>query len=112
MDEGRFPSECKRADVCPDIKKVTLNIHYRPLSITAAISKNFEKVIREQIKEHLDKNKLLSQVQFGFRNHFSSADALVYATEKIRKKIGCNQFVTAAFLDFSPGFFKIKKHSL
>ena len=86
--EGRFPSECKGADVCPVIKKVVTEDpnNYRPISITAAISKTFKKVIREQIMEYLNKNKLLSQTQFGLRKSFSAADALVYATEKIKKR--------------------------
>ena len=106
LDEGRFPSECKRADVCPVFKTGDTEdpSNYRPISITAAISKIFEKVIREQIMEYLKENKLLSQVQFDFRKIFSATDALVYATEKIRKEIDCNQFVTAAFLDLSKAF--------
>ena len=86
--------------------------NYRPISITAAISKIFEKVIREQIMEYLNKNKLLSQVQFGFRKNFSATDALVYATEKIRKEIDCNQIVTAAFLDLSKAFDSISHEIL
>ena len=60
--------------------------NYRPISITPVISKSFEKIIREQIMEYLNKNKLLSQVQFGFRKRFSATDALDYATEKNRKR--------------------------
>ena len=114
LDEGRFPSECKRADVCPVFKKSDTEdpSNYRPISITAAISKIFEKVIREQIMEYLNKNKLLSQVQFGFRKNFSASDALVYATEKIRKEIDCNQIVTAAFLDLSKAFDSISHEIL
>ena len=107
MDEGRFPSECKRADVCPVFKKGDTEdpSNYRPISITAAISKIFEKVIKEQIMEYLNKNELHSQVQFGFRKNFSAIDALVYATDKIEgKEINCNQIVTAAFLDLSKAF--------
>ena len=87
LHEGRFPSECKRADVCPTFKKGDTEDpnNYRRISITPAISKNFEKVIREQIMEYLNKDKLLSQVQFGFRKLFSATDALVDAMKKIRK---------------------------
>ena len=89
LDEGRFPSECKRADVCPVFKQGDTEdpSNYRPISKTAAISKVFEKAIREQIIQYSNKNNLLSQVQFGFRKNFSATDALVYATEKIRKEI-------------------------
>ena len=62
--------------------------------------------------EYLNKNKLLSQVQFGFRKNFSATDALVYATEKIRKEIDCNLIVTAAFLDLSNAFDSISHEIL
>ena len=114
LDEGRFPSECKRADVYPVFKKGDTEdpSNYRPISITAAISKIFEKVIREQIMEYLNENKLLSQVQFGSRKNFSATDALVYATEKLRKEIDCNQIVTAAFLVLSKAFDSISHEIL
>ena len=52
LDEGRFPSECKRAHVCPIYKKGDTEDpnNYRPISITAI----FEEVIREQIVEYLN----------------------------------------------------------
>ena len=100
LDEGRFPCECKRADICPVFKKADTEdpSNYRPIIITAALSKIYEKVIRELIREYLNKNKLLSQVQFGFRKIFSATGATLYATEKILKEIDCNQIVKAAFL--------------
>ena len=57
LDEGRFPSECKRADVCPVFEKGDTKhpSTYRPIFITAAMWKTFEKVIREQIMEYIKK---------------------------------------------------------
>ena len=51
LNEGKFPGDLKHAHVCTIIKKgdnEDLNNH-RPISNTAALSKDFEKVIREQI---------------------------------------------------------------
>ena len=53
--------------------------NYRPISITPALSKNFEKVLRKQMKEHLEESQLLSETQFDFRARFSTTDALLYA---------------------------------
>ena len=44
--------------------------HYRPNSITCAISKTFEKVFHAQITEHLDKHQITSPFQVGFRTEF------------------------------------------
>ena len=44
--------------------------------------------------------------------NFSATDALVYATDKIRKEIDCNQIVTTAFLDLSKAFDTISHEIL
>ena len=82
-------------------------INYRPISITPALAKLFEKVLHEQISEYLSQQKLLSNTQFGFRSRFSTTDALLYATENIRNKINDKEVVCAAFLDLSKAFDSI-----
>ena len=57
------------------------------MSISPALSKIFEKVVRDQITQYLNRNKLLASSQFGFRDNLSSVNALLYATENIRKKL-------------------------
>ena len=89
LNEGNFPSDLKQDHVCPIFKKGDTEDpnNYRPISITAALSKVFEKVIREQITNYIDNNKLFSPRHFGFRKNISTMDALVFTTEKIRKKL-------------------------
>ena len=80
-------------------------IHW-PIVITPALAKLFEKVLHEQIWEYLSQHQL-SNTQFGFRNKFSTTDALLYATENIRKKVNDKDIVCAAFLDLSQAFDSI-----
>ena len=84
LNEGKFPSDLKQAHVCPIFKKGDTEDpnNYRPISITAALSKVFEEVIREHITNYINNNKLFSPVQFGFRKNISTTDALVFTTEK------------------------------
>ena len=63
------PNDFKRARVVPVYK---LSVHdnfdnYRPISVLPAISKILEKYVDSRLIEHLEKNNLLSQSQFGFR---------------------------------------------
>ena len=113
LHEGRFPNHLKRAHVVPIYKSGDIEdpTNYRPISITSALSKVFEKVIQNQIVEFLDDTKLLSPHQFGFRANFSTADALLYATEKIRFDID-NKNVVAAALDLSKAFDSISHEIL
>ena len=114
LHEGRFPNHLKRAHVVPIYKSGDIEdpTNYRPISITSALSKVFEKVIQNQIVEFLDDTKLLSPHQFGFRANFSTADALLYATEKIRFDIDNKNVVAAAFLDLSKAFDSISHEIL
>ena len=86
------------------------------ISITSSPAKVFERLLREQTLEYLEKFGLPSSTQFGFRNKVSAIDALVYCTETIRYQINNNNFITAALLDLSKAFdsknHKILLHKL
>ena len=114
LEQGKFPNHLERAHVVPIYKNGDAEEpnNYRPISITSALSKVFEKLICNQILEHLERNNLLSQIQFGFRAKYSTTDALLYATEKIRSDIDNNKMVAAAFLDLSKAFDSISHEIL
>ena len=46
--------------------------NYRPISITSSLAKVFEQILREQMNEYLERNKLLGTMQFGFRAKYST----------------------------------------
>ena len=64
------------------------------------------------MNEYLEENQLLSETQFGFRARFSTIDALLYATETIRKILDDGENVAVAFLDLSKAFDSISHEIL
>ena len=64
------------------------------------------------MNEYLEENQLLCETQFGFRARFSTTDALLYATETIRKNLDDGENVAAAFLDLSKAFDSISHEIL
>ena len=64
------------------------------------------------MNEYLEETQLLSETQFGFRARFSTTDALLYATETIRKNLDDGENVAAAFLDLSKAFDSISHEIL
>ena len=67
INEGKFPSELKLADVIPCFKKddPTNKSNYRPSSILSAVSKVYEKVIYNQIFSFIE--PMLNKLLCGFR---------------------------------------------
>lgn len=66
--EGIFPSELKLAKIVPLFNTGDPQDpnNYRPISILTALSKVFEKLFLNRLISFLDKNKILSNSQFGF----------------------------------------------
>ena len=67
LDEGLLPEDWKRANVIPIFKKGEISDpgNYRPISLTSAVCKVLESIIRESIIEHMTCNSLLSNAQHG-----------------------------------------------
>ena len=85
LDTGQYPRLWKKAIIVPSHKK---NSHqtltnYRTISLLPICGKNFEKIIFDEIYEHLTANKLLSDKQSGFRPGDSTINQLLSITHKI-----------------------------
>ena len=118
LAEGNFREDLKKAVNTLNFKKGdnSLPENYRPISFTSSLAKVFERLLREQTLEYLEKFGLLSKTQFGFCNKVSTIDALVYCFETIGHHINKNNFIIAALLDLSKVFdsisYKILLHKL
>ena len=97
---GVFPSVLKTAKVVPVFKKDSkLNYsNYRPISLLSNIEKILEKLMYRRLYAFLDYNNIIYDLQFGFRQQYSTSHAFINITENIRKalddgNIGCGVFV-------------------
>ena len=57
------------------------------ISVTSALSKNYEKEISSQIKSFLERVQLLSNSQIGYRKQISKFDTILKSTEQIRLEL-------------------------
>ena len=80
--EGSFPQHLKHAHLAPIFKNGDAEDpkNHRLSSITSAIAKLFEKNLKEQFTEYLNRNNLICPSQFGFRKKMSTSDAPIFAT--------------------------------
>ena len=58
----------------------TDSLPYRPISVIPVVSKVFEKIVNDQLDQHLNDNELLSSCQSGVRFLHSTITALLEAT--------------------------------
>ena len=52
-------------------------LNYRPVSLTSIVGKIYERVIKERWMEHLERHKVLTNSQFGFRKGRSCSTNLL-----------------------------------
>ena len=98
IDEGKFPSSLKNADVTPIYKKVT----YRPVSILPTLSKVYEKILHSQIYTYF--NNIFSKFLCGYRKGYSTQHCLLYMLEKLKTSLDEGMCAGILLTDLSKAF--------
>lgn len=65
-------------------KDPTDRTSYRPIALISVLSKVFEKIICSKLNEFMSANKILHDLQFGFRKEHSTSHALTYLYNSIQ----------------------------
>ena len=103
---GVFPSVLKTAKVVPVFKKDSkLNYsNYCPISLLSNIEKILEKLMYKRLYAFLDYNNIIYDLQFGFRQEYSTSHALINITENIRKALDDGNIDCGVFVDLQKAF--------
>ena len=93
---GVFPSVLKTAKVIPIFKKDSKldYSNYRQISPLSNIEKILEKLMSRRLYTFLNNKNIIYDLQFGFRQQYSTSHALINITENMRQtlddgNIGC-----------------------
>jgi len=106
LKQQKVPSPWKVSYVnpIPKGKDIQLCSNYRPISLLSLPSKILERLIHSHITKFLTKNKLLSNIQFGFRPHSSTQEALLSITNSWHSLLTKHRQVAAVSLDVKKAF--------
>ena len=106
MTTGIFPDAFKKSKITPIFKKgeSSLLINYRPISLLPTISKIFERIIHNQMYDHLNNNNLLAEQQYGFRRLHSTEYAAVNLIDHVSKQMESGNIPCSLYIDLSKAF--------
>jgi len=116
LKSGQVPKCFKKAVVKPLLKKSGLdpNIsqHYRPVSNLSFVSKLLEKVVADQLINHLNVHGCLDKYQSAYRVGFSTETALLCVVNDILLNLNSGNLVLLVLLDLSAAFDTINHQLL
>ena len=103
---GVFPSVLKTAKVVPVFKRDSKldYSNYRPISLLSNIGKILEKLMHKRLYKFLNNNNIIYNLQFGFRQQYSTSHALINITEIIRKALDDGNIGSEVFVDLQNAF--------
>lgn len=103
---SEIPSQWRFSIVAPLLKKSpkTSVCNYRPVSLTSSFCKVLEQILKKIILKQLDRNRILSNLQFGFlKGRSTSSQLLLYLVTLLEAKESESQ-VNSIYLDYAKAF--------
>ena len=104
---GKVTTNLKQALLWPLLKKSNLELvlkNYRPVSNLSFISKMLERVVCEQLEDHVSKPGNLEVLQSAYKAGHSTETALLKVKTDILSAINNNEVVCLVLLDLSAAF--------
>ena len=78
--------------------------NYHPVNLLSVFSKVFEKLVNNEIVDHLEKYGFFSDFQYGFRSSQSTADLPTVVSDRIARAFNKSGAAQAVALDISKAF--------
>ena len=114
INQSVVPTEWKHALVTPVFKKgdCSLPSNYRPVSLTCVCGKILEHIVYSEVMKHLNLYNILSDVQHGFRQHYSCELQLLLTVHDLVTSLDNSKQIDAVALDFTKAFDKVSHRYL
>jgi len=105
-ETGVVPELWRKANIVPLFKKGNKleASNYRPISLTSIVCKLMERIIRDEIMNHLLINKLIIKQQHGFVNRKNCTTNLLETMDLITKALADGYNIDEILLDFAKAF--------
>jgi hypothetical protein len=114
LETGSLPTDWRNANISPIFKKGDKHTaaNYRPISLTCVCCKLLEYITCRHVLKHLERNKILTPLQHGFRNGHSCESQLIITMHDNMKSFDIKNQVDLVILDFNKAFDTVPHHKL
>lgn len=114
LETNTVPIHCKSVVITPVFKAGDPRTpgNYRPISTLPITSKLLEKIVHIQLSEHLERNNLLSNNQFGFRTNYSNTKAISTLLNDLYNNINNNKYTKLCYIDLKKAFDTVCHNTL
>jgi exonuclease III len=114
FSQGIFPSELKIGNIIPIFKAGDSDSigNYRPVSLLSTVSKVFERAFYKRLASFMTTQKILYELQFGFREKHSTQMAIIKLLDDIIYSLNRGEYAAGIFLDFSKAFDTVNHNIL
>ena len=106
IQQGKFPSALKFSRIVPIYKggdKLSCD-NYRPIALQSSIAKILEKAVSVQLTNHLERNNLITENQYGFQHGKSTEQNLLSVINYISSAMNDGDYCIGIFLDLKKAF--------
>ncbi|KAH9586010.1 hypothetical protein MS3_00000323 [Schistosoma haematobium] len=109
LETGTYPETWKVTYVLPEQKSRPRNLveNYRTINITPVISRIMEKVIQNQLSDHLLKEDLIDPSQHGFIRTMSCSTCLIDFFNQVTRMCDQKKLVAILYFDIKKAFDKV-----
>ncbi len=114
LTSGNFPEYLKTSKITPLFKKgleTDIN-NYRPISQLPILSKIAEKIMIDQMLQHLNNHKVITKYQFGFRKLHSTDHAVISTINHIETQKNLGNYTILLSLDLSRAFDTVESTTI
>ncbi len=111
---SQLPTDWTCANITPIFKKGLPSepSNYRPISITSATCRAFEKIVKKEILNHLLRNGTLTESQHGFLSNHSTITQLLECMSDWTSSLDNSQPVDVAYMDIAKAFDTVSHKKL
>ena len=106
-EKCHFPDRWREATIIPipkPEKDHSNPLNYRPIALTSCLCKLFERMINNRLVEYLEYNKIISEIQCGFRKYRATVDHLIRLETVIRKGFADRRITLGVFFDLEKAY--------